>query len=596
MNENKSKRREWVKTAAIIFLSVLLILTFFSQTILNHSLPEVSTKYVQNGSITSKIRGSGVVESGDPYTIEIESRYMGRKVSVINFRTGDKVEKGDVLFTLAQGDGTELEEAKEKLKLVEETVDTAQKTLKDLQAEYDDMVLKDKVSNQDVKNLTAYRNQINELRDAMQAQVDKQKPYKDAVDQLTKAIEDSTAQRTHEVELNDYAEARVTVSQTALDLAVETQANAEKAVKDAKDEITKLEAESDKLEADYEANKDAFPDIDDKRKDVASRIEKAKKALEDKNNDLKKADEALKKAQDEVEEANKAQKSREASSTINNLDKAISDYTIQKHNNQNQVDAYQKEIDKIQGQIDELMAMNDDIAKLQEKQDSIDGAKKTLSEAKKSMEEAKKKVEELSDDTVGTEIKSDIAGTITAINVTSGKKIDTVDVVTIQPEGMGYFFTMNVSNEQAKLVSVGDKATLVNSWYYNDMDITLKSIKTCKTDPGKSKTLTFSVEGDSVMVGQDLNISVGQKNQEYDCIVPKSALRQDINGDYVLIIESKSTPLGNRYIARRVDVQILAQDDTQAAVSGALNTYADYVITTGSAPVDPGDQVRITEN
>jgi len=98
------------------------------------------------------------------------------------------------------------------------------------------------------------------------------------------------------------------------------------------------------------------------------------------------------------------------------------------------------------------------------------------------------------------------------------------------------------------------------------------------------------------MVGQNLNISVGQRSQEYDCIIPKSALRNDINGDYVLIIESKSTPLGNRFIARRVDIQILAQDDNQAAVSGALNTWQDYVITTASGPIEAGSQVRITEN
>ena len=59
--ETKVKRREWVKTAAIIFLSVLLVLTFFSNTIMNRSLPEVATEYVQSGSISAKIRGSGVV-------------------------------------------------------------------------------------------------------------------------------------------------------------------------------------------------------------------------------------------------------------------------------------------------------------------------------------------------------------------------------------------------------------------------------------------------------------------------------------------------------------------------------------------------------
>ena len=33
--ETQVKKREWVKTAAIIFLAVLLVLTFFSQTIMS---------------------------------------------------------------------------------------------------------------------------------------------------------------------------------------------------------------------------------------------------------------------------------------------------------------------------------------------------------------------------------------------------------------------------------------------------------------------------------------------------------------------------------------------------------------------------------
>ena len=43
MNETP-KNREWVKNAAIVFLAVLLVLTFFSNTIMNRSLPEVATQ------------------------------------------------------------------------------------------------------------------------------------------------------------------------------------------------------------------------------------------------------------------------------------------------------------------------------------------------------------------------------------------------------------------------------------------------------------------------------------------------------------------------------------------------------------------------
>ena len=44
--ENGVRKREWVKTAAIILLAVLLVLTFFSKTIMNASLPEVATQQV----------------------------------------------------------------------------------------------------------------------------------------------------------------------------------------------------------------------------------------------------------------------------------------------------------------------------------------------------------------------------------------------------------------------------------------------------------------------------------------------------------------------------------------------------------------------
>ncbi len=79
-----------------------------------------------------------------------------------------------------------------------------------------------------------------------------------------------------------------------------------------------------------------------------------------------------------------------------------------------------------------------------------------------------------------------------------------------------------------------------------------------------------------------------------DTIVPKSAIREDANGKFVLIVTSKNTPLGNRYTATRAEVQVLAEDDTSVAVSGLANN--DYVITTSSKPLDAGSQVRMVEN
>ena len=213
-----------------------------------------------------------------------------------------------------------------------------------------------------------------------------------------------------------------------------------------------------------------------------------------------------------------------------------------------------------------------------------------------SLKKQRDQIAKLQENAVGASIEAPIAGTITSVTVKAGDEAqpDTA-LVTMQPEGKGFTMSFSVTNDQAKRLSVGDKADLVNSWRYSDMDITLASIKPDTTDPGQKKLLTFDITGDEVTPGQSLNVSVGQKSANYDLIVPNSAIREDSNGKFILIVESKSSPLGNRYVATRVDVEVLASDDTQSAVSGALYGY-EFVITTSTQPVEAGKLVRLANN
>ena len=213
----------------------------------------------------------------------------------------------------------------------------------------------------------------------------------------------------------------------------------------------------------------------------------------------------------------------------------------------------------------------------------------------KKIQEQKELVEELTAKAVDATITAPIAGTITALNVTAGKKTDVATpVAVLQPEGKGYTMSFSVTNEQAKRLSVGDVADLVNAWRYDDLTVTLASIKPDTTDPGQKKLLTFEIAG-NVTAGQTLNVSVGQKSANYDYIVPNSAIREDNNGKFILIVESKPGPLSTRYIASRVDVEVLASDDTQSAVNAALYGY-EFVITTSTKPVEAGKQVRLSDN
>ncbi|MCR4599898.1 MAG: HlyD family secretion protein [Acetatifactor sp.] len=587
MSEKGNKRREWIKSAAIAFLTIMLILTFFSQTIMNHSLPQVATKFVQSGTITSKIRASGNVESGDPYTIEVDSQYLGRKVTSIAVKEGDKVQKGDVLFTLADGDGTELQEAKDALT-------AAENTLKIAQDAYDKYILSDGISLSDIniskQNVSAatYRQMITDYQAQRQAAEDKITQIQAAIDQFEQLIADCDTQLGFEANKASVLQDKVSTAQTVVSQKEAAQLAADQAVTDASTAKANAEAESGQLEADYLADPSAFEDIEADRAAVAAKIAAADAELTAKQTALNTANTELKTAQDALATAIANKDAQDASSTSGNVSALKNDYSNSLYAYKKQMTTAEEEKKNIQDKLDELLSAISNASELQRLDSDISNAKKEVTKAKK-------KVDELTSENAGNEIVSDIAGTIATINVSSGKKLDTRDAVILQPEGQGYYLNITVTNEQARLVSVGDKASLTNSWYYNDMDITLKSIRPDKQNPSKNKQLTFTIDG-QVSVGQNLSISVGQKSQNYDCIVPKSALRNDTNGDYLLIVESKSTPLGNRYIATRVDVQILAEDDTQAAVSGALNGWSDYVITTASAPIQAGSQVRITEN
>jgi multidrug efflux pump subunit AcrA (membrane-fusion protein) len=82
----KTMNRAWVKNAAIIFLAALLALTFFSNTILNRSLPEVSGQQAYGGEISTAVRVTGNVAANETWAVNIDA---SRQIKKILVRVGD---------------------------------------------------------------------------------------------------------------------------------------------------------------------------------------------------------------------------------------------------------------------------------------------------------------------------------------------------------------------------------------------------------------------------------------------------------------------------------------------------------------------------
>jgi multidrug efflux pump subunit AcrA (membrane-fusion protein) len=108
----KAMNRAWVKNAAIIFLAALLALTFFSNTILNRSLPEVSGQQAYGGEISTAVRVTGNVTANETWAVNIDA---SRQIKKILARVGDAVEAGQAIFELEPVDSAELKAAEKTL-------------------------------------------------------------------------------------------------------------------------------------------------------------------------------------------------------------------------------------------------------------------------------------------------------------------------------------------------------------------------------------------------------------------------------------------------------------------------------------------------
>lgn len=626
MEENTYKiRKDRVKNIAIVFLSVMLVLTFFSNSILNHSLPEVATEYVAYDTITERVRGTGTVTADDPYKVIAKD---SRTIESVAVAAGDMVTKDQVLFYL---EGEESEELK-----------TKEAELDDLILNYTTSILSGDISNEayqhiqggNIASVAAYQAQIEAARVTVQN-------AQDTVDSIERQIlvASSSDGADNDAELAEAeadmkeAENRMTAAQNAIDSA-----NAKITALDAKAkeagealEITALNASTA-----FEAAKAAYMSAKDSLVTVLSTVLTGEDAFKESEYFNKKG---MPKDVDALEKLYtlSAENGAEAEFTVlkeayntylttntarKEAEQDVADYKAAKSalstakteltNATNEYNAYAGKVNSLSvenveaaGDKEEWIASlnvnladaQDALAKAKEDQTQLltDISKELdLSNQNGIIAEKQKELEELREKSNGSTIVSPVEGTIISVSKTAGESTAAQEeVALIQVAGKGMTVSFSVTNEQAAKVKIGDVAELQNAWYYEDVMVTLSKIKPDTEEPGKKKLLEFNVEG-SVQSGEQLALTVGEQSAEYDLVVPNSAVREDKNGKFVFIIEEKSTPFGNRYKAKRVDVEVMASDETKSALTADLEGY-EYVITTSNQPVENGDQVRLAD-
>ena len=423
---------------------------------------------------------------------------------------------------------------------------------------------------------------------------------------------------------------------TDMAMAYQKIRSAQEALSDAQDREDEAYEAYEKAYKEYKQNKkddEEFDSLDRQRDRAKSSLDKAKsdmdKAMEPVNQLVEQAERDLKRAKaektdveneisdlqyriDKVRNESLADRKTDLDEAKQDLEALKADLEKNKSDQEkNKADQEKLEAD-MKGREEEYKRAQDnmktkeraleDALRSLEKQKTADGKQQirdNISQRDKleEIEEQRALVEELSGADNGTEVRANVSGKIQELNVSAGHKAEAGNVLaTIEVPDLGYGMKFTVTTEQARRLKVGDSATVSNYYWGSQIVATLASIQTDPQNPQGSRILNFDVTGD-VTAGNSLTIAVGEKNANYDLVVPNSAIRSDTNGSFVLVVTAKNSPLGNRYFASRVNVEVVASDDQYSAISGAIEAY-DSVITTASrnAPISSGDQVRLADN
>lgn len=562
-NENSAeihrRKREIIKTILIIFLVALLILTFFQNTIVNKSLPEIATETCKSGSLTEKFRGSGIIEANQFYEVTIDGN---KTIDVINIKSGKKVEKGDVLFVLNAEESPELEEAENILSSLELDYRKSLLTVPNSYAN----------ENLQIKNAKADLQALISRKQTAVSQAQAKKNAKEKVNTVNSSLNAASSElseyQTYIIALDTNSFEELSHEYSGEFIALNNNLTKQEEIlankKNTLDELIKMNAsESEILDAESAYN------------EALTNQTEALDALDAKKNTVRDIF------------VNK----------IRELETNISSYNIEISSLENQISSYTEvspeEIEMLitekERELESLIVNLDEVKKSDDINKQIEQL--NLNSKKEAVDKQREVVNKIKEKSGTVEIVSKYSGVVSNVFVKVGETtLPDTPLATIDISSEGYTLKISALPDKTKKIKVGTEAEIVNNWS-GDVSAIVTEIK--NDNISKDKIITFNVTG-NVESGDSLSVSIPCGTSKYDTIVPKNAVYEDSNGKFVMILNFKNTPLGNRYYAERVAVEVLASDDISSAVSGLLNS-GDYIIANSSKPIKPGDQVRIKD-
>ena len=548
---NFKKNRKWVIRAAVAFVLILGLLTFFSNTIMNATIPKVvvESAYRGNLSYTNSQTGTAKAEG----VTEVKG-IEGREIASVVLSNYDRVSPGDVILTLKPvTDTTALDTLEEQLLALQREAEYAARqpsTSVDYSVYLQAIVDAEAALAQANSTLSAAMNREATLTaaqgviNANSSTAIAQQAEVDAASASLEAINVEISQNQNQISVLDD---RIAVFTT---LGTPTPSPADPGVitpTPVAGSIEELCAQRQALVEENEILQANLADAQARLNNAASQLATTNTAIENANAT--------------IEAANSLPSVTSAQAAVNTANSALT--------------AAREAYTNIQ--------ITTGIA--------ADQAQDSVEDRNENIAELTEQIAELSETMEATEIRATAAGYIYGMTTAVGDVL-VKDQVLLQiiPDNVSCTVSFTFEESVASNFSIGMELSVDSYWIDK---VVIVSIKPDASDPRNKRTVKCSIEG-NVMPGEQITVVADRANSDYDCVVPSSAVYEDNSGTFIYVVEQTSTVLGDKCIVHRVKVTVEATDGARTAISGENIEGAQSVVRS-EKPLHDGDRVRLTD-
>ena len=189
------------------------------------------------------------------------------------------------------------------------------------------------------------------------------------------------------------------------------------------------------------------------------------------------------------------------------------------------------------------------------------------------------------------EIKAENSGTVIKVFISEGDRIPDTAVMLLSDDTVPCRFKVNLTREQKKYVGLYDEVSLKLEGSSKEIKASVDYLAESENAPGSYEIVIRLSEGVGTP-GLSGTLSHREQGEKYPLCISPLAIHKEERRSYVYVLKEREGILGAEYYVEEVNVRISDENDSFAAVEGALDENS-RIILSATKEIKNGDTIRI---